>query len=142
MKKDLKVTYLDSDNIVRFGFDSPPSIMPIRGFSNLIQKIIIYLLTEIGSNYFSPTIGSNFSTSNRINWSRDNDGVIKAMMSSAVLQVENKIKQQQALESDLIPSEILKSLEIDTIDYDQINYIWYLTIMVNNLAGQSFTVNI
>lgn len=141
MKKDLRVLYLDSTGKVRQGFGSLYRASTLTGTSNLVQKIVYYLLTEIGSNYFSSTVGSNFATLNTLNWSPDSQNVIKASITNSVLDIENKIKLGQVT-IDLDPVESLKKLEVTTIEYDSSIQGWQVIIEVTNLLDQVFTVSL
>ena len=142
MKKTLRVLYIDpTTNVVKQGFGSAYNISTIRGTSNLIQRIVYYLLTETGSNHFDSEFGSNFTTLNTLNWSSENQDVLRASITNTILDIENKIKLKQS-EVSLSPEESLDRLNIDTIEYDNTIQGWHITILVTNLLGQTFTVNI
>ncbi|MBP9743630.1 MAG: hypothetical protein KBD37_09760 [Burkholderiales bacterium] len=141
MKKDLRVLYLDRENIVRCGFGSIYHASVITGPTNLIQKIVYYLLTETGSNYFSPTAGSAFAAIDSVNWSPDNQNVIKASITNSILDIENKIKLSQ-IQNKLEPEESLNKLQVTNIEYEASEYAWRVTLEVTNLLNQTFTVNI
>jgi len=141
MKKDLRVLYLDRNNTVKYGFGSIYHLSPISGPTNLIQKIVYYLLTEIGSNYFNSALGSTFASIDSINWNPENQTLIRASITNAILDIENKIKLSQVLQK-LEPEESLNKLQISSLDYDDLTYSWHLTLDVTNLLNQTFQVNI
>ncbi|MGV8130475.1 MAG: hypothetical protein ACP5N7_00050 [Candidatus Pacearchaeota archaeon] len=141
MKQDLRVLYINSNNVVKLGFGSVRHISKLNGSSNLIQKIIYYLLTEVQSNYYSPKVGSSFSLLDHTNWTPDNQDIIKAGITNSIVEIENKIKTSQVLER-LLPEELLNKLEIENIEYSASAASWYVTINVTNLLNQTFQVTL
>ena len=141
MKRDLRVLYLNNKDIVRYGFGSVYHISAVSGPTNLIQKIVYYLLTETESNFYSPMVGSSFSMMSNANWSPENENIIKAGLTTAISDIETKIKLSQVLRT-LEPEESLNKLEIRSIEYDPQNHAWNVTIDVINMLNQTFTISI
>lgn len=141
--KDLRVIYLDTSNdLVKFGFGSTKKFNTISGATNLVQKVTICLLTELGSNYFSPSYGSSLPLINKSIWSSDNLDVMKATITTAVIQVEDSIKKEQAKTPNLDPTETLASLTINSIEYQDSSASWLVQVSILNETGQNFTITI
>lgn len=140
--KDLRVIYLNSDKIVKLGFGSTNSVNTITGMTSLLQRILYYLYTEVGSNFSTPKLGSKFSTINKLNWSPDSEGIIKAAITSSIVEIEDKVKKDQLQESNLSPDEILDTLTIQELSYNSSSQAWKIYINLITASNKTFTVTI
>lgn len=140
--RDLKIIYVNSNKIVKRGFGTGKPIRSIESSTALIQKIIYHLYTELGSNYLSPKTGSRFSTLNRLNWSSDNDTVLKAAITGIISDIEDKIKKTQLITSNLEPDEILQKLFINSIGFDSTSLTWDISITMVTASNKQLTVTL
>ena len=138
--RTLGVLYLDSNNVVQFGFDDKPPGQK-RGIDLLLQNIVIRLFTNTGSNGFATTFGGDLLSLIGAGYFPEQLSTLRANFSFAFSSVEEQIKEEQSY-LDLPKSEQLRSIGIKSIDYNENTYTWVIIIRVLTEAGGSSTFTI
>lgn len=131
--------------ILKFSEDKTSSIFTISkpvsfvtGRDNLAQRVIKILFTSIGSDQYSPHIGTVFYDLMRVHETSELE-TIESTLPVILKKVEEIVKGEQTL--DLINGKILKDDEIletlilKSYVWDEIFGGWIITIEVNTRAG-------
>ena len=139
--KDLLVIYSNptTDRLKR-GFHNYPK--HAVGVQTLLQTIVKNLLNILGTNHFSPGVGSSLLGLIGQGYNPNDDTQIRSIATLAVSEVEDKIKEQQADQSQLQPEEQLESLTVRNVSYDPIQTNLYLDIAVKTKAKYVYLVKI
>lgn len=135
---DIQVIYLDTDNKIKFGFKNLKSLKKLSSAGLLLQKVIIRLMTLIGSNKMNPKFGSQFP--NTVGLAGD-ESAIKASIVSSVLQIEREIKMEQTNQPYTTPRELLSSISIDGVSSDGRGN-WEIALIINTMSNESFRLNL
>jgi phage baseplate assembly protein W len=137
MKKDIKLVYSGEDDRTKKGFAGTHT-KQIRGVQTLLQKITKLLLTQIGSDLFSPSSGSNVPS-----YLSSSPSSVKQMTSYinlAISQIEDSIKVEQADQS-LEDEERLVSLDLQTVE--QLNSLdWLIEVFVKTANNDTYLVRV
>ena len=137
------VDFLEDSESLRYHYPFGGNLT--EGSNNLIQLIIKRILTIQGSNDFEPTVGSNFyGLFGTLNY-QDVDS-IKSTFPLLLENMADTIIEEQNLSQgevqDLSPSEKLKGLTMEAIEYDFTFSGWYISIKVETEANQFVVVNL
>lgn len=99
------------------------------GIECLIQKVVVLLLSNSATNYFTKIIGGNLEAMGKITISSIDDD-FRMMISTSLLGLKQKIQKSEIAEN--IPTIYrLKNLEIKDILYDKITGTVVLSILLS-----------
>jgi hypothetical protein len=132
--KDLGMLQLIDDKIVISLTGGASDLKEItNGADILIQKIIYLLRQEEGSNIFNPDGCSlNFLLTTKISPTTIDDTKVKIHL--LISKLEQLIKQEQEeLQDDSDPSELLEKIVISNIDVEGNN--WNIGLVIYDKAG-------
>jgi len=134
-KKSLKITKIDDPTTgkLSFGLENG-NFQQSTGFDLLTDQIIIRLFTKKGSNAFQEDVGSGLYDLLGRGYNPTKIDLIKSEFINIFSDVENQIKTEQLTE-DLLPTEILSSIEIKKIEYNQATTSWEILVLVSTEAG-------
>jgi len=130
--KDVKLVYKNNTTnkiYYKFGNDI------VTGKDKLIQDIVISLLTETGSNLYSPNFGTNFIKQvNSHSYNTKIPDELEVILNLAIENTKKNIikKQIEAISyGNVIPNdELLVNLELTSIVYNDQLYKWDVEITV------------
>lgn len=134
--KDLLVIYRDTnteESRLQKGFNGLASIAYGRDW--VIQKIAKQLLTNSGSSAYTPTYGGFLGGLVGSTFIEEDLDLYKTFLVKSINKIESNIIDQQSLYPDLKDSEILKSIDVQSMSYDQENAkmeIFLKITMANN----------
>jgi len=141
MHKTLGVLYLDDDNVVQFGFkESVPSKK--IGSEALLQKVVVLLFTDRGSNCYGDTFGGDLYKMIGKGYNPDSLDLIKNDFMTSFSNIEKQIKENQNTQPDLPLSEKLKKIELNSVEYNTDEHTWEIKATVRTELGTrlEFTV--
>lgn len=128
--KDIKIAKSEN-GILKYQLSKNMEIC--SGKENLIQRIVLMLLTSIGSNTSSPEFGSNFLNKYKNINSEDSDQIAE-LFPLVVANIVDKIKLEQTQLKlkgiKLMPDEILKDIRVINLFYIQNKSDWSAEITV------------
>ncbi len=133
--RDIKLLTLNSDNSISINLKE---ISTVQGTENLVQKIVKCLLTSKHSNIFIENYGSQF---NQIHLIVDKNLIdrIKQFIPLIIDDITEQIKKEQAQQIingiEIPNNELLESIEIESIDYDQVFNIWLIKLNINTKSS-------
>lgn len=122
------------------GFGTTRSIKSIEGIQKLVQQVVKTLLSNIGSNRFSPSSGGSLVASMRgLSLSSSATARISSVIQAAVNSTSNTIMAAQV--SQKIPAdEKLLSLSVNSINFDASSDEVSAGITLLTYAGSNFTI--
>jgi hypothetical protein len=124
---------------VSFSFNLVP--VKAEGVPALLQLCIKTVLTTTGKDKFSPLYGGNVRDYARKGVFRNDLSAVKADIVHMISDAAAQIKQEQ-LNSDLPETEILKSMVVTSIQWNDVLDTLDVYIKVTSLAGDSVEVNL
>lgn len=135
--RDIKLVYTGSDSRTHMGFGNSYTTQ-IKGIQTLLQRITKLLLTQIGSDLFSPNAGSNVPT--YTTGSTNSEKEITSYINLTINQIEDGMKAEQA---DLIlpDEERLISLNLQNVE-NLGGQDWFIEIFVKNAKNDSYVLRI
>lgn len=138
--RDLLVTYHDSTDRLKIGFNNYPK--EAKTTDVLIQAVLRNLVNQINTNHFDPDLGCTLFTMVGRGYRPDEEEQMSSLLALIVSQVEDKLKEEQAGETQLTPEEQLESLDLATVTYDHSEGHWFLDINVKTKANHVYLINI
>ncbi|MHA2093025.1 MAG: hypothetical protein ACW98F_00080 [Candidatus Hodarchaeales archaeon] len=138
----MKLFYINNDDDRTYkGFGPITATVKTRGITNLLQKVAKMLLTTLGSDRYTETVGSdlNYILSQGSVKSRDE---VSSLVTIALGQVEDNIKSQQADETNLEDEETLVSLDLRRVEFMQSDLNWDIDVLVRNLKNETYLLRI
>ena len=135
MKKDIKLLYNnDADKRTYKGFKSLNNTSTLTGIKSLLQKISKILLTQVGSDWYNPNLGTNIpSLLATSGGSNIND--IEPEILAIVGNIEDTIKNEQVADFSLDASEILVSINLENVEFSNNGDEMYITLFVTTSEG-------
>lgn len=124
---------------VTFSFNLVPVMA--EGVPALLQLCIKTVLTTTGKDKFSPLYGGNIRDYAKKGVFRNDLSAVKADIVHMVSDAATQIKQEQ-LSRDLPDTEILKSMTVTSIQWNDTLDTLDVFIKVVSLAGESIEVNL
>lgn len=99
------------------------------GIECLIQKVVVSLLSNSATNYFTSIVGGNLEALGKITISSIDDD-FRMMIATSLLELKKKIQNSEITEN--IPTNYrLKNLEIKEILYDKLTGTVLLSILLS-----------
>lgn len=142
MSFDLKL--LGGD--IKLGSDADFAV--VADNDKLIQDIIKFIVTPLGSNKFQPSVGSliNQRLVGQVLNAQNTVTVLQSSVQEALVLLQ-KLQKQQALTQALTPSEMLVSInsinvERDSVDPRQLNVILKIMAGDGNLLTETLTMRL
>lgn len=126
--RDLNLYSRDLYGNVKFGFQSVSSAND--NFNILLQKVQTLILSNTKETYFSTINGGNVTNAGKFNFDSNGYGDFKAIFSSDLLLVKNKIQSDES-KNNIPLNDKLKSLELKDILFDKTNAALFLSISVS-----------
>jgi phage baseplate assembly protein W len=136
MSRDINLLYTGTDNRTKKGFNS--SIKKITGVQVLLQKIAKLLLTQIGSDLFSPSAGTNIKNT-MIDPSVTEDQMT-SYVNIAVSQVEDSIMREQ-VNLILDDEERLTRMDLQSVKKTN-NSDWEIEVLVVTSLNDTYLVRL
>ncbi len=138
--KTLGVLYVDSNGVVQFGFNDVP---PTRksGIELLLQNILIRLFTNTGSHGFDLDFGGDLLNLLGGGYFPDQVDTLRANFSFVFSAIEEQIKEEQSY-LDLPREEVLRSIKIKSIEYNDNTQTWNIIVRVLTDSGSTTTFSI
>ena len=141
MYNDMGVVYVDEDGNIKFGWDND-NVPLIEEGASLIQKVILRLFTQMGTNAYASELGSYFYELIGGNFSKGMQDEITSVLNASVDVVKQQIITEQLLDVDLEDGEKLNDLVIDVIEYDPTGPGWIINILVISEATSTFFLSL
>ena len=117
MYNDLGVIYVDEEGNIKFGWENS-NVPLIYEDQNLIQKVVLRLFTQIGTNAYASALGAYFYDLICGNFTKGQQDEISSLVNASVDSVKTQIIAEQLLDPDIEDQEKLSDLMIDSIEYD------------------------
>lgn len=138
--RDINLVSRDLFGNVSFGLKSIS--IQNNNFDVLLQKIQILILSESKQTYFSRINGGDITTVGKFNFDSTGSGDFKAIFSSNLLAIKQKIKEDEILNN--IPfDDRIKNLELKDILFDKVTGSVILSLSVStNTSNQIFKLPI
>ena len=141
LHKNLKAVYVDDDGVIQFGLLDGIA-RKVSGSDILLQKIIIHLFTDLGSNAFNENIGGNIQKIFSSGYSQEKLDLIRMDFINNFEAVESQIKEEQSKQTNLDLSERLSSLELKSVDFSSSDQSWEIVLKINTYGGLGSTFKI
>ena len=126
---------------VVFGFkDGIPTM--VTGIDLLINNIIIRLYTEINSNSYEDSVGGSLYSLLGKGYTVGNEDLVRDDFYKIFSQIESQIKDEQELDSTLPLSEKLDHIELESVEYSDLDYSWDVKITIYNEVGSSIKIKL
>lgn len=138
--KDIRILYVDTDNKLKWGLRD--FYQPVSGSSALVQWVMKLLFTRVGSDKFNISAGSAVGSFIEETFSTEEIPQIRSQMIYAVKHVEEYIKKQQLLQTNLLADERLKKIEVLKILYDNITMKWKVELSIITDTNRAFFAGI
>jgi len=142
LHKTLGCLYVDSYGVVQFGFNGlNPQI--VTGTELLMQNIVIRLFTSQASNAFEGDIGGSLYDLLGKGYVVGEEDSLREDFANAFAFVEFQMKEEQDSQTDLIGSERLSSIVVESVEYKESTQSWEISVRVTSSGGvsSSFTLN-
>ena len=120
MYNDLGVIYVDNEGNIKFGWENG-NVPLIYEDQNLIQKIVLRLFTQIGTNAYASSLGAYFYDLIGGNFTKGQQDEITSLINASVDSIKSQIMSEQLLDTNIQDEEKLSDLLIDSIEYDSGN---------------------
>jgi len=137
MYNDLGVVYVDDEGNIKFGWKDD-NVPLIYEDNSLIQKVILRLFTQMGTNAYASELGSYFYELIGGNFTKGQQDDITSVLNASVDSVKQQILTEQLLDNALEDGEKLNDLVIDSIEYDASGPGWIINILVISEATSTF----
>ena len=141
MYNDMGVIYVDEDGNIRFGWDNN-NVPLIDEGPSLVQKVVLRLFTQMGTNAYASELGSYFYELIGGNFTKGMQDEITSVLNASVDVVKQQIMTEQLLDTELEDGEKLNDLTIDTIEYDNSGPGWVINILVISEASSTFFLSL
>ncbi len=138
--KTLGVLYVDDGGVIQFGFNSAPPSQK-HGIDLLLQNIVIRLFTNTGSHGFNEGFGAGLLDLLGGGYFPDQVDTLRANFTFVFSAIETQIKEEQAY-LDLPREEVLRSIKIKSIEYNDYTQTWHIIIRVLTDSGATTTFSI
>ena len=141
MLRTLEQFYVDPNS----GKMMPGFLHGIResnGVQGLLQKVARLILTRPGSNYYDPDLGNIFAVSIGGTQSSD-ESDLRLKFQLGISEVENTIKQEQALDNSLTDEETLVGLQMARFARDPSDYtVIEMDVLVITAANETYLLRV
>ena len=140
-QRTVRTTYVDSTTgVLRIGFvNGGPE--QLTGVQVLLERVAKLLTTKIGSNLFSPTLGSPIGNKQAITTNADMQ--LQILIGSAVEGVATQIQTEQtASDVTLGPEQKLLSLEVSNIVKGTDPSTWYVEVLVITSTNEAYFLTV
>jgi len=114
----------------------------ITSSSNLTQRVLKVLLTEYGSNAYTPELGTAIRDFTVMASSNADEAAITSMAGLVITQTETQIKGEQKNYTTLAPDEILDRIEIIDIFFNGDTNAWKIRMAIYNQNNNVSVVEI
>lgn len=112
------------------------------GVQALLQKIARLILLAPGTNFYNPELGNIFATSIGGNQSAD-ETELKIKFQQGLIEIENKIKEEQGIEVNLVDEEKLLKLEMARFWRDPSDYtVIEIDVLVTTVANETYILKV
>lgn len=136
--RTFSVLYIDSAGRIKSGFNGLP-VTNITGIDLLLQNIIIRLFTE--DNAFNPEIGGNLYSIIGKGYTPGEEDLIKNDFLLAFETIEQQIKDEQNIDRTIPPSEKLKRIKLNSVEFDETDHTWEIKATIESESfSATFTV--
>ena len=131
---DVRITTPNEYNYVLNTSTNSP--IAATGFASLVQIVIKTLLTTPGRDVFEPGYGGGLTSILNVNSGRGKTGTIQADVGLSVIKTMQDIidGQNKSIDS-LTPDARLRSLRLDSLEYDSSDGLWLVDILIESEAG-------
>ena len=137
MSRDVRVVVPNEFNFLKRTSTNNPQAA--RGIEKLVQEVSKAILTEPGRDIFAPEFGMGLrQIMPRAARSTSEEGLLSDV-TIGLSRIEGSIKAQQATEKNE-QAEMLRTLALLAVRFDNANLKWEVWIQVANQAGQSASV--
>ena len=138
--KDYKVCYINSDDVVKFGFNSTSIIADER--TRLVQRVLKLLLTKTNSNTYNPKYGSSFGDMIGGTFEKGKHAEVTSFLKLGVATVEKIILEEQLNDTTLSDEGRLERIVIMSVDEDLTNLGWNVTLSIYTKSGRAYIARI
>ena len=132
--RNLGCLYVDTDGVIRFGFNSlSPGF--VTGTDLLAQNIIIRLFTTQTSNAFDGDIGGSLYDIVGNGYVVGDEDNLREDFTNAFAFVESQIIEEQLVQNDLDSYEKLSKIEVESVEYNTDTKAWDIQVRVLTEGG-------
>jgi hypothetical protein len=139
MSKDLRVVVPNKYNYLKVDSTNNPQVAV--GMDKLVQFVTKALLTEPGRDIFSPESGVGLRQVLPRTARRNTEEGVLADLTIAISRAQQEIMRNQVTEENA-PEELLQSLTLLQVIFDEVNLKWEIWVSVTNQAGETAQVPI
>jgi len=137
MSDDVRVVVPNEFNYLKRTSTNNPQ--PARGMEKLVQEVSKAILTEPGRDIFAPEYGMGLRQMMPVAARSTSEEGLLGDVTIGLSRIESSIKAHQSTEKNE-QEEMLRSLSLLAVRFDQQNLKWEIWIQVANQAGQTATV--
>ena len=109
----------------------------VSGARAVSQHVAKLLLTRLGSDAFDVNAGSALEALGQEKVHPDNLLTVKNDISLAILEVQNQILDSQVNLEGATDDDLLQSLDVQTLEYNEDTVSWTIDILVETVAGNT-----
>ena len=137
---DIKVCYIDDNDVIKFGFNGTSIICDER--TRLVQRVLKLLLTKSNSDAYNPKYGSTFGDMIGSTFSKEKRDEVIAFLKLGVATVEKLILEEQLNDKTLSNQGRLEKINILSIDEDISNLGWKITLSIKTKSGNAYIARV
>jgi len=133
--RDLGVFTIQSTGEIKHGLSG----YEITGIYNLIQKVVILLLSESQTTKYIDIVGGDLLNLSRRNFDKIGNNDFKAIIATNVSNIERYIKVNQ---NNLPEQDQLQFLQLSNVSYDSNASKVSITVVVKTKLGETLQLSI